>query len=173
MLSGSFHPPPSMASGMRGAGACVHVQSSPTLCYPMDCSPPGSSVHGILQARVLEWVAISFSRGPSWPRDRTLISCVSCISCIGRQTLYHWATWEALREAGNWVNNWSCPYGDASIKILYVTGLGSFQVDEHKVPGGWLPRRGHGSLRVHTHTHAHTHHFFHLALPDFMSFIIK
>ena len=48
----------------------------------MDCSLPGSSVHGIFQARILEWVAISFSRGPSWPRDRTR---VSCISCIGRR----------------------------------------------------------------------------------------
>ena len=43
-------------------------------CDPMDCSLPGSSVHGIFQARVLEWVAISFSRGSSWPRDRTRIS---------------------------------------------------------------------------------------------------
>ena len=41
----------------------------------MDCSPPGSSVHGILQARILEWVAISFSRGSSWPRDQTWVSC--------------------------------------------------------------------------------------------------
>ena len=41
------------------------AQSCPTLCDPMDCSPPGSSVHGILQERVLEWVAMSFSRGPS------------------------------------------------------------------------------------------------------------
>ena len=41
------------------------AQSCPTLCNPMDCSPPGSSVHGIFQARVLEWVAISFSGGPS------------------------------------------------------------------------------------------------------------
>ena len=43
----------------------------------MDCNPPGSSVHGILQARILEWVAISFSRGPSRPRDRTLVSCIA------------------------------------------------------------------------------------------------
>ena len=57
---------------------------------PCDCSPPGSSVHGNLQARILEWVAISSSRGSSWPRDQT---CVSCVSCIGRQVLYHWATW--------------------------------------------------------------------------------
>ena len=47
------------------------TQSCPTLCDPMDCSPPGSSVYGILQARVLEWVAISFSRGSSRPRDQT------------------------------------------------------------------------------------------------------
>ena len=49
------------------------AQSCPTLCDPMDCSPPGSSVHGILQARILEWVAISFSRGSSRPRDRTQV----------------------------------------------------------------------------------------------------
>ena len=49
---------------------CVLVsQLCPTLCDPMDCSPPVSSVHGILQARILEWVAISFSRGSSPPRD--------------------------------------------------------------------------------------------------------
>ena len=50
------------------------AQSCPTLCNPMDCSLPGSSLHGILQARVLEWVAISFSRGSSWPRDWTQVS---------------------------------------------------------------------------------------------------
>ena len=56
-------------------------------------SLPGSSIHGILQARKLEWVAISSSRGSSWPRDWTHISC---ISCIGRWILYRWATWESL-----------------------------------------------------------------------------
>ena len=50
------------------------AQSCPTLCDPVDCSLPGSSVHGIFQARILEWVAISFSRGSSRPRDRTLVS---------------------------------------------------------------------------------------------------
>ena len=48
-----------------------------TLCYLMDCSLPGSSIHGIFQAKVLEWVAISFSRGSSQSRDRTLVSCVA------------------------------------------------------------------------------------------------
>ena len=46
------------------------AQSCSTLCDPMDCSPPGSSVHGILQTRILEWIAIPFSRGSSQPRDR-------------------------------------------------------------------------------------------------------
>ena len=53
------------------------TQSCPTLCDPMDCSPPGFSVHVILQARILEWVAISFSRGSSQPRDRTWVSCTA------------------------------------------------------------------------------------------------
>ena len=47
------------------------------VCDPMDCSLPGSSAHGILQARVLEWVAISFSRGASRPRDRAQVSCIA------------------------------------------------------------------------------------------------
>ena len=55
---------------------CEIAQSCPTLCDSMDCSLPGSSVHGIFQARVLEWVAISFSRGSSRPRDRTQVSCI-------------------------------------------------------------------------------------------------
>ena len=62
------------------------LHSGPTRCNPMDCSTPGSSVHEILQARILEWVAIPFSRGSSWPRDWT---SVSYISCIGWEVLYH------------------------------------------------------------------------------------
>ena len=60
----------------------VCAQPHPTLCYPMDCSPPGSSVHGISQARILERGAISSSRGSSRPRDRTRISCT------GKRILY-------------------------------------------------------------------------------------
>ena len=60
---------------------CYHleilvVQSGSTLCDPMDCSLPHSSVHGIFQARVLEWVAISFSSGSSRPRDQIQVSCI-------------------------------------------------------------------------------------------------
>ena len=53
------------------------AQSGLTLCNPMDCSPPGSSVHGILQARLLEWVTIPLSRGSSRPRDQTQVSCIA------------------------------------------------------------------------------------------------
>ena len=56
------------------------------LSVTLDCSLPGSSVHGILQARVLEWVAIFYPRGFPWPRDWTHVSYVSC---IGKQVLYH------------------------------------------------------------------------------------
>ena len=71
------------SSSTSGSGLRAKLlQSCPTLCNPVDCSPPGSSVHGILQARILEWVAVPFSRGPSWPRDWT---CISYISYIDRR----------------------------------------------------------------------------------------
>ena len=56
---------------------CLVTKSYLTPCDPMGCSLPGSSVHGILQARILEWVAISFSRGSSWHGDRTRVSCTA------------------------------------------------------------------------------------------------
>ena len=67
---------------------CAQLLSHAQLFWdPMDCSPPGFSVHRISQARILEWVAISYSRGPSQPRDWTH---VSCIFCTGRWILYHY-----------------------------------------------------------------------------------
>ena len=68
------------------------AQSCPTLCNPMDCSPPGSLVHGIFQAWILEWVDVSFSRGSSWPRDRTPVSRI-----VGRRFTI-WATREAHQK---------------------------------------------------------------------------
>ena len=77
--------PPALAGGFFTAvqplkpssqvpAACLVAQLCPTLCDSMECSPPGSSVHGVLQARILEWVVISFSRGSSQPRDCTEVS---------------------------------------------------------------------------------------------------
>ena len=64
----------------------VCIRSCPTLCDPVDCSSPSSSVPGILQAGILEWVAMPFSRGPSGPRDETRVSYVPC---IGWRVIYH------------------------------------------------------------------------------------
>ena len=74
---------------------CVHAKSLQlclTLCNPVDCSLPESSVHGILQARILKWVAMPSSRGSSQPRDGTHFSYVSC---IGRRVPYHYRHLEA------------------------------------------------------------------------------
>ena len=72
----------------------MSFQSCPTLCNPMDCSPPGSSVHGSLQERILEWVAMPSSRGFSWSRDGT---CILSPALAGRFFTTS-ATWEALPE---------------------------------------------------------------------------
>ena len=74
------------------------TQSCPTLCDPMDCSLPGSSVHGILQARILEWVTISFSRGSYQPRDRTQVTH------IGVRRFNLRATREALYQCRDGLN---------------------------------------------------------------------
>ena len=66
------------------------AQLCPTLCDPIDCSLPGSSVHGIFQARILEWVAISFSRGSSQPRDQTRVSHIvgRCFTILANREAY-------------------------------------------------------------------------------------
>ena len=73
------------------------AQLHATLCDPMDCGPAGSSVPGILQTRILEWVAILFSRGSSQPRDRTHISSILLQNPAGRFFTI-WATREALPQ---------------------------------------------------------------------------
>ena len=81
----------------------------------MDCNPPGSSVHGISQARILEWVSMPSSRGSSRPRERTHVSCVSCIS---RQNLYHWATWEVLQHHSNKMKDKNCTIISIAERVL-------------------------------------------------------
>ena len=87
---------------------CSVAQLCPTLYNPLDCSPPGSSVHGISQARILEWVSISFSRESSQPRDWTSVFCVSCIA--GR-FFTCWAIREDQKSGYLWkfkaTNEWS------------------------------------------------------------------
>ena len=80
-----------------------------TLCHSMNCSPSGFSVHGIFQARILEWVPFLFSRGSSWPRDR------NWVSCIAGRFFTIWATREVLNPPGtvgnfgrlmDWIMSW-------------------------------------------------------------------
>ena len=66
-----------MLQSMGLHAAAKSLQLCPILCDPIDGSPPGFPVPGILQARILEWVAISFSRGSSQPRNRTQVSCIA------------------------------------------------------------------------------------------------
>ena len=91
----------------------AHVQSCPTLWDSKDYSLPGSSVHGIFQARILEQVSISSSRWSSWPRERTR---VSCISCIGRLILYPCTNWEAP--------SFRCTTLEFNICVPYTTSPG-------------------------------------------------
>ena len=87
----------------------------PALCNPMDCSLPGSCVHGISQARILEEVAMPSSRGSFWPKDQ---SCISKVSCIGRQPVHHYHhlgsplaictwKWKLLSHVGLFVTPWA------------------------------------------------------------------
>ena len=92
---------------------CSVAQLCLPLWDPVDCSPPHSSVHGISQARILEWVAISSSRGSSWARDQ---NCVSCDSCIGR----HFLTDSNETRAWPWKNSgrWYLPKMLVNVKQL-------------------------------------------------------
>ena len=93
---------------------CVQLQLCPTLRDPMDCNLWGFSVHGILQARILEWVAMPSSKGSSWPRNWTHVSCVSCIAGIDSLPLSHW---------GN-PNRWYLPHIGT---LLRLSSSSSFQ----------------------------------------------
>ena len=92
---------------MLGLVCVLVAQACPTLCNPMDCSPPGSSVHGILQAWIQEWVAISLSRGSSQPRNQSWVSCFAggCFTA--------WATREAHVRLPRRFNIWICQAWDS------------------------------------------------------------
>ena len=107
-----------------------------SLCNPMDCSPPGFSVRGISQARILEWVATLSPRGSPLPRDQTHISYVSCIGNFFTTR----ATWDALTRKQDLPNTRGFPEGSDSKESACSAGdLGS-------IPGsGRSPGRGHGN----------------------------
>ena len=113
------------------------AQSCPTLCHPVDCSPPGSSIHGILQARILEWVAISFPRGSSQLRDWTQVSHIAgrCFNLWPTREYftklvckYRTVNWSTLAE------------GNKMCTLPWITD--SFYIS----PIPWHPGGGHGNL---------------------------
>ena len=110
---------------------CVLGSACLTLCDPMNCSSPGSPVAWISQGKILEWVAISSSRGSSWPRDRTRVSCVSC---FGRRILHHWATWEA------WLILLHTYYLISLFLICYLMSI--FQLISWSLDPLWWPWEG-------------------------------
>ena len=136
----------------RSGYVCAKLlQSCLTLCNPMDCSLPGSSVHGISQARIPEWVAISFSRASSQPRDRTRVFCGSCIA--GR-----FFTAESLGKPRGLDRYFSNNMG-ASLAIWGTEGLPDSKANEgrevglvvreetgrHEAAGGFHGRGGPGA----------------------------
>ena len=134
------------------------LQSCPTLCNPMDCSLPDSSVHGILQARILEWATMASSRGSSQPRNQTCVSCSSCITggffTTGEAHIYVYLcihvyinryTWEIWMH----IHIKSGVGNDKPLSIL------AWKVPWTVEPGGL---RSMGSQRVrHDWAHTHTH----------------
>ena len=115
-----------------------------TLCNPMDWSPPGSSVHGIFQARILESVAISYCRGFSRPKDQTRIPC---ISYTGKSILYHCTTWEAWYSGHVYwsesVSNW-LTLGRKGLSLLHWLLISLIDWTALKMIvmplGPWLPK---------------------------------
>ena len=111
---------------------------------PMDCSPLGSSVHRILQTRILEWVAVPFSRGSSWPRDQTHISAIFCIA--GR-FFTHSAPWEAqthsrgLKLSNEWVKECvsfqqgQLSSAQLSVDVNSLSGFGSLPLSRASTIG--------------------------------------
>ena len=99
----------------------VSRSACPTLCDPVDCSPPGSSDHGILQATILEWVALPPSRGSPWPRDPSHLGLLHC-----RQFLYHLShqgmAWMAIKKWGYFF-----PSISMVLNFLHYNHLGAFK----------------------------------------------
>ena len=115
------------------------TQSCSTLCDPMDCSPPDSSVHGILQARILEWVAIPFSRGSSWPRDWTLVPHIS-----GR----FFTVW-ATREAHQWIKSESVKKDGFSEELSHWNRAFRKNSDSTSCSSWAVHTAGQGARRAH------------------------
>ena len=106
-------------------GVCLITQLCPILCDSVDWSRPGSSVHGVLQARILEWVAMPSSRGSFWPRYRTQVSCVSCIAsrfftCWAIREAQGLPHWGSLQGSEGEISKYSVCWTVWKVKVLVV-----------------------------------------------------
>ena len=111
------------------------AQSCLTLCDPMDCSPSGSSVPGVILARIQEWVAIPSFRGYSQPRDWTH---VFCSPCIGRWFIYCWATWAASLSMCTYMEGYR-PWGRKELDMTEQLTYGKVFIEYSAKTS---PRRG-------------------------------
>ena len=147
---------------LLGVQIFFSAQSCPTLCDPVDYSPPGFSVNGISQVRILDWVAISYSRGSSQTRHQT---CISYIFCIGRQILYCWHQLQSVSRFSHSVVSDALPphglqharhpYPSPSVQFSPVQSLSAGQTlcDTMNCSMPGLPV--HHQLPEFTQTHVH------------------
>ena len=131
---------------------CLVTRSCPTICSPMDCSPPGSSVHGILQATALQWVAMPSSRGSSQPRDQTQVFH------IADRFFIIWATREPqfhLHVESQ--TPYKCTYLWSRNRLTDIENRLVIAKREGRLGEGWIRRLALADANYHTHTHTHTH----------------
>ena len=153
-----------MFLSLESQNVCVYVwalvQLDLTLGDPMDWSTPGSSVHRIFQARILEWVAMSFSRGSAWPRDWTHISC---ISCIGKQVLYQLSHQgsrisDALLESRHLMCDSLASSSDDVLRSEWASVVSGKKTRCSHQPAWWSEQAGAGSATYWT---SHSISFYH------------
>ena len=150
VLQCCFHEPPLSPSLCSDPSKCVRPQLCSTLCDPMDSSLPDSSAHDILQTRILVWVAISSSRGSSWPRHWT---CISCVSCFGSQILYHWVSQEApwpLQSLSFILQGRRCVQANTGIRKMSIkSNVGLLQELEYMITTFCPKKRVKNDWEVH------------------------
>ena len=130
-----------VSSSMGGDGGGLVAKLCLNHCDPMDCSLLGSSIHEISQARILEWVAISFSTGISWPRDQTQVSlALQAVFCISSGFFTDWAT----REAPEWEGRLGGKRRLVSRRTKWIIGATAFREGNGTRLQYSLPGKSHG-----------------------------
>ena len=149
------------------------TQSFPSFCDHMDCNLPGSSVHGVFQAKILAWVAISYSRGPSWPRDGTRVSWVFC---TGRWMRYHHASLLSLLFSHSvmsdslWLMDCSTPGLPVHQQLLEFTQIHGHSVGDAIQPSHPLSSPSPPSFNLSQHQGLFKYFILCIRWPKYWSF---